>query len=111
MPFKTKEAHNAYFRKYLNARRAAKRAWASEYKAKKGCARCPERDPVCLDFHHRDGAKKEHAVAKIVGGNSLSQKTIEREVKKCIVLCANCHRKEHGYRERRVGRTGNAADC
>lgn len=112
MPFKTREEHNSYFRRYLNAQRISKRLWAKEYKTKQGCARCPERDPVCLDFHHLDGEKKDHSLAKMIGSGGFSQKAVEKEVKKCIVLCSNCHRKEHGYKNNgEMAESGNAVDC
>lgn len=53
-----------------------------------GCAACAETDTSCLDFHHID-EKIENI------GMLRSMKKILVEVKKCIVLCANCHRKYH----------------
>jgi hypothetical protein len=65
-----------------------------KWKADKGCAHCLENDTVCLDLHHLDPKEKEIAL-----GNALRLGwTFERlmlEASKCIVLCANCHRKEH----------------
>lgn len=46
----------------------------------------------CYDFHHVDPAKKE------IGMTDLQDKRWERvlaEVKKCRLLCANCHRIAH----------------
>lgn len=58
----------------------------------KGCLRCPEVHPACLDFHHI-GRKREGISKMVQRGDSW--KKIRREIDKCIVLCANCHRKEH----------------
>ncbi|WP_440006894.1 homing endonuclease associated repeat-containing protein [Halomicrococcus sp. SG-WS-1] len=76
-------------------RRRANRAWVHRYKqSSSGCARCNETDPACLDFHHLNEDEKEMAVGKMVTyGYSKSQ--LEEEIKKCLILCANCHRKEH----------------
>ena len=60
-------------------------------KAERGCLLCPENDPVCLDFHHCRG-KKEMVIAHAVLN---SWKRIEAELKKCVVVCSNCHRKIH----------------
>jgi hypothetical protein len=57
-----------------------------------GCERCDESRPWCLDFHHPEG--KHEGVARMVSARR-SLETIERELKRCELLCANCHRKEH----------------
>lgn len=63
-----------------------------EYKANCGCCLCKkEFEPVALDFHHKDD-NKEFTVANRV---SISWETLLVEIKKCVVVCANCHRKLH----------------
>lgn len=64
---------------------------------RKQCIHCGETHPACLDFHHRNPKEKSfRLVANQIGNRSL--KSIEREIAKCDVLCANCHRKHH-YKE------------
>lgn len=76
-------------------RRARLRRWLHEYKQRNGgCTRCGEEDPACIDFHHVDGARKEMAVTKMIPFG-YSREDIRAEVGKCVLLCANCHRKEH----------------
>lgn len=54
---------------------------------------CGEKDVACLDFHHlRD---KEFNIANEI--KNLSIDNLKKEIDKCIVLCANCHRKLHYY--------------
>jgi hypothetical protein len=60
---------------------------------KNGCLCCPEKNPICLDFHHKDPKKKDKAVAKLLGFKNKER--LLNEIKKCIVVCANCHRKIH----------------
>ncbi len=67
--------------------------WINTYKAEHGCTRCPERDPACLDFHHRDGEQKEATISLVVWRWSLER--LKVELAKCDVTCANCHRKLH----------------
>jgi hypothetical protein len=55
---------------------------------------CGERTPICLEFHHLDPAQKKFNVGRIIN-STPSVATIQREIDKCIVLCANCHRKFH----------------
>lgn len=62
-----------------------------EYLATRGCADCPERDPIVLEFDHVRGKKKDH-VARLVL-KTYSWKTILKEIEKCEVRCANCHRR------------------
>ena len=60
---------------------------------KGGCILCGEKDLACLDLHHlRD--KKFTISSKIT---DLSKDTLKEEIDKCVVLCANCHRKLHYY--------------
>lgn len=59
-----------------------------------GCCLCPEKDPCCLDFHHRDEEQKRFTIS-LKWGNGTGWEKIAREMKRCVVLCANCHRKDH----------------
>jgi hypothetical protein len=62
------------------------------YKLYKGCQHCGYRThPAALQFHHlRD---KDKAIATMMKSHSLQR--IKDEIRKCIVLCANCHSIEH----------------
>lgn len=101
------------------ARRSMKseREWKNEYKqkirretriksmvylAEKGCAECGERDPRCLEYDHKAPQDKKRNVGRlIIDGFSWSSRTLTREIKKCRILCSNCHRKhtieQQGY--------------
>ena len=68
--------------------------WLSNYKKSLMCIRCKEHHPACLDFHHQDKNKKDASVSNMIG-QGLAIKTIKMEIDKCIVLCRNCHAKEH----------------
>lgn len=78
----------------INLRRINLRKWFDEYKSALKCIRCSESHPATLHFHHVDPTQKEGNIAKVVNHN-WSKKKILSEVAKCIVLCANCHAKEH----------------
>lgn len=43
-----------------------------------------------LDFHHIDPGTKLFGISS--GGFSRSWASIEAEIKKCVLVCANCHR-------------------
>ena len=62
------------------------------YKAKHSCQLCPEKSVCCLDFHHLHS--KEFDVA--TGANrAYALRHMATEMRKCVLLCANCHRKVH----------------
>ena len=70
----------------------AKKRW-QEFKATLKCINCGFNHPATLDFHHvirKPENKKIHALVQ----NSSYAKAVE-EIKKCVVLCANCHRIHH----------------
>ena len=46
-----------------------------------------------FDFHHLDPSKKDMSVSRC--GMLTKWNTIIKEVKKCIMICANCHREYH----------------
>lgn len=64
------------------------------YKGEFSCEICGESHPACLVFHHIDDNKKEYDVSTM-GKLGLSKEKIAREISKCKILCANCHRKLH----------------
>lgn len=47
-----------------------------------------------LEFHHLDPTQKDFSFGKI-RANAKSWESIVVEVKKCVLLCANCHREVH----------------
>ena len=69
-------------------RKAETRQWVHEQKALLGCSTCGEKDPVCLQYHHRDPAEKSFTIGTNLG---RSRRALLREMAKCDVLCANCH--------------------
>jgi hypothetical protein len=72
--------------------RKKNREWIRELKRKSGCRYCDESEPVALDFHHVE--KKIENIA-ILASRNVGRQKLESEVRKCIVICANCHRKLH----------------
>ncbi len=62
-----------------------------EYKRQHPC-RCGEKEIVCLEFHHLDPNEKEFSIS---GNHQRQEAKIVAEMEKCIVVCANCHKKIH----------------
>lgn len=65
-----------------------------KYKEGVGCAKCGyNKYSGALDFHHIDPSTKERRVtASMFYSNSY---TIKKELKKCILVCKNCHYELH----------------
>ena len=74
-----------------------------EYKASLSCAICGVRHPAVIDFHHVDPATKTASVHVLVGNRRYA--AAREEIKKCITLCANCHRIHH-YEEHQAKKKG-----
>ena len=85
-----KEQHleNVHARKRRVRDDAREYVW--QYLSTHPCISCGASDPVVLEFHHREG--KDNAVSEMVAGGYPIH-TIQKEIDKCDVLCANCHRK------------------
>lgn len=63
-----------------------------DYLIKHPCIDCDEANPIVLDFDHKDENEKDFNISKMVG-NGYSWSTIKKEITKCDIRCANCHRK------------------
>lgn len=75
-----------------------KKKTVSEIKKNLKCAKCGEEREYCLDFHHIDPNEKENTIARMTS-NNYRLDTVLNEIKKCIVLCSNCHREFHYFQE------------
>lgn len=73
-----------------NYRRTIKQK-AVDYKGGK-CELCGYNKTInALEFHHLDPKQKDISIS----GGTKSFEKIEKELDKCVLLCANCHREIH----------------
>lgn len=93
-----KEQHNAEIkiskRKY---RRMADdiREWINKYKADVKCEKCGYNKNIrALSFHHKNPFDKKFAICEAPKFCSTPEEVFE-EIKKCSVLCENCHSEVH----------------
>ena len=62
-----------------------------DYKVEKGCEICGYNEhPAALHFDHIDPDIKQEAVARMISKKRPAE-LVWQEIKKCRVLCANCH--------------------
>ena len=60
-----------------------------EWLATQSCMDCGTSNPVVLEFDHVRGTKVNN-IAKMFGYSS--DETLQAEIEKCDIVCANCHR-------------------
>jgi hypothetical protein len=72
--------------------KADKKKFAVEYKGGK-CEICGyDKSYKAMDFHHTNPTEKDRHISRMM---DWSRERIKKELDKCILLCANCHREEH----------------
>lgn len=90
-------------------RRQYKRQWRAVYKADQKaraveylggrCSDCGlwDEDVAIYDFHHIDPSTKRIGISYALCTRKWED--IQDELDKCVLLCANCHRKRHSTEE------------
>ena len=98
-----KECRKVYYRKYYKSRDRTKyKQWKLSHKIKRlihvgeylkehPCVDCNEGDPIVLEFDHRDPKEKKGLISIMIYNSSLQD--LNKEIAKCDVVCANCHRR------------------
>ena len=105
MPFKDPDYRKRYRREWYSKNKKSEKEhvkkrklkiknWFKEYKNNLSCLKCGENHFATLEFHHQNRNKKEKNIGLMVN-DGFSKKKILSEIRKCNVLCANCHRKIH----------------
>ena len=75
-------------------RKNKNKRFIQDYKKEHSCEMCGENRWYCLDFHHKNSEEKSHGIADMVA-QAYALESILKEIKKCILVCANCHRELH----------------
>lgn len=68
-----------------------------EFLKQKGCCKCGDKRTYVLDFHHKNPNEKIDTICQMTKSASIDN--LDKEIKKCVLFCANCHREYH-YLER-----------
>lgn len=103
-PEKRKEAQRMYSKRHYESNKKARISDSNErkkkvrvawrkFKATLHCFECGYDFPEALDFHHVVSDPSNLKVHKLIAEGRLNQAL--QEIKKCLVLCSNCHRRLH----------------
>lgn len=68
------------------------------------CVKCRISKHYLIEPHHLDPSKKEFSILQMIFTTDAQKKRCEEEMKKCILLCVQCHREYHT-----MNRVANAA--
>lgn len=78
-------------RKSLHNAKGKARSFANRVKLLYGCSVCGYKShPAALHFNHIDVENKTSNISSLVGTGRTIQE-IKEEMRKCNILCANCH--------------------
>lgn len=72
--------------------RESNRRYIFEYLLEHPCVDCGESNPLVLEFDHVRG-KKRFSISSVMN-STYRIETIQKEIDKCEVRCANCHRRK-----------------
>lgn len=89
MPYKRREDLYAAQKKH----RQKVRTLLFDFLSTQACLDCGETDPIVLEFDHVNREDKFKDVSRLLAGH-YSWMTIQREISKCEIRCANCHRRK-----------------
>jgi len=112
MPYSNREKQKKYQQEYYEDRKALwrernlkrrkeRKVWFLEVTKGIKCLLCGEKERCCLVFHHKDTKSKDGNVSKLLT-DLRSKEKILKEISKCVVLCANCHRKLHWKQKNKI---------
>ena len=79
-----------YYKNNILKRRKKVKEIINNIKEKTPCSDCKKYYPShIMDFDHRDVSQKSFGIAN---GTTLSFHRLMEEIKKCEIVCSNCHR-------------------
>lgn len=82
-----------YLIEAVQNRRKKIRQSAIGYKGAKCCICGYNKCEEALEFHHLDSTQKDFGISD--KGYTRSWSKVKKELDKCLLLCANCHREIH----------------
>ena len=98
--YQKRRRENRNYREYQRERRRERKKKLVGLKGGQ-CERCGYDECIAsLDFHHENPSNKKAGVSEL---NLLSRwETLVEEVKKCNLLCKNCHNRHHFLNDEKI---------
>lgn len=78
------------YNKYRRDHREKLRDYIYNYLKNNSCKDCGESRVACLQFDHIDPSLKKYNISAFPAMRG-SIKTLQLEISKCVIRCANCH--------------------
>jgi hypothetical protein len=75
-----------------------------DYLSTRKCKDCGENDPIVLEFDHTNPKTKTRPVSIMLSGH-YSWESVLKEIGKCEIRCANCHRRKTYFQFSFFGKT------
>jgi len=96
-------ANREYYIQKAHNKRKAVRQWVYELKNSTPCTDCGIQYPSYVtDFDHiGTNGNKTNTISRIINNGSFKQ--VQEEIKKCELVCANCHRIRTHNRTQQLG--------
>jgi hypothetical protein len=86
---KTSDKRKSYKKKNNKVIRKRNLEYIRNFLKDKSCIDCDESDIIVLEFDHREN--KEYNISEMA---YYSLEKIKKEIEKCDIRCANCHRRK-----------------
>lgn len=90
--YKNNESRRVKIRTRATANKEKNKDFVNRVRKRSSCTRCGEKRWYVLDFHHKNS--KLYNISDIMK-RGYSIELIKDEIRKCEILCANCHREVH----------------
>lgn len=88
------QSNKQYYKDKAKVNKERNVAWLKQYKSDKKCIKCGFSHLAALDFHHRNPEDKHDQIC-VMARSGCSIERLQKEIDKCDILCANCHRILH----------------
>lgn len=90
---KNSSLHKSRTRKVKKQQIVSARNFVINFLKENPCVICGEDDIVVLEFDHTNPENKEFSISRMIS-SGMSILRIQKEISKCQVMCANCHRRK-----------------
>ena len=88
---KYRQYRKQYQKEWHRGRGGSLKKYIFNHLSQSQCVECGEKKVLVLEFNHKDPSTKSFDLGKAHMIKNLTLKELSKEIKKCEVLCRNCH--------------------